>query len=283
MPSFSERNDFSRPREILFREDLPNELRVVISDILMRSMNPKFLLDRIERLFNPYGIDPLPSAPISVAISKTEDSPEGIASIRFIMNCKWFQIYDIIEDVYKYLYFFDGENRGIPDDEPTAFPFQQQLNDFFVHAGIGWRIVDGRVVARSSQASEVTQQRASEVLHENNMLTAEEHLHFATKALSARPESDTNGAISRATNAVECVLGAINGEHLTLGKHLDRYTSRFHPALKKALDGIYGFASDAGARHGKEGHKPTYEEADFVVSVCAAVCSYLASTEATSA
>src|ERR1035438_6156265 len=64
-------------------------------------------------------------------------------------------------------------------------------------------------------------------------------------------------------------------ESLTLGKYLDRYPKLFHPSLRKALDGIYGFASDAGARHGKEGVEPSYDEAVFVLSTCAAVCTLL--------
>ena len=56
---------------------------------------------------------------------------------------------------------------------------------------------------------------------------------------------------------------------MTLRKYLDKNPSLFHPALKKGLDGIYGYASDEGARHGKEGTEPTGEEAEFAVAVCA--------------
>jgi len=177
-------------------------------------MNPSFIWNRIERLFNPYGIDPLPNSTAPISISKEEDPQEAIGSKRFLMGCQWFQVFDQIEDIFKPVEFFDEENRHIPDDGDglNAFTFQQQLNGFFVHAGIGWQIVDGLVITRSSLASEITQRRASEVLQEKKLNTAAEHLHFAAKALSARPESDTNGAISHATSAVECVLGTINGK-----------------------------------------------------------------------
>jgi hypothetical protein len=55
---------------------------------------------------------------------------------------------------------------------------------------------------------------------------------------------------------------------------LDKTPTLFHPALKKGLDGIYGYASDV-ARHGKEGAEPAREEAEFIVAVCAAACSLL--------
>jgi hypothetical protein len=60
---------------------------------------------------------------------------------------------------------------------------------------------------------------------------------------------------------------------MTLGKYLDKHSNLFHPALKKGLDGIYGYASDEGARHGKEGTEPSSEDAEFVVATCAAVCT----------
>ena len=63
---------------------------------------------------------------------------------------------------------------------------------------------------------------------------------------------------------------------MTLGKYLNKHPLLFHPALKKGIDGVYGYASDEGARHGKEGTEPTTEEAEFAVAVCAAVCTLLA-------
>jgi hypothetical protein len=62
---------------------------------------------------------------------------------------------------------------------------------------------------------------------------------------------------------------------MTLGEYLNRHPGLFHPALKKGLHGIYGYACDEGARHGKEGTEPTREEAEFAVAVCAAVCTLL--------
>jgi len=62
---------------------------------------------------------------------------------------------------------------------------------------------------------------------------------------------------------------------MTLGKYLDKHSALFHPALRKGLDGIYGYASDEGARHGKEGTAPDRDDAAFVVAACAAICTLL--------
>ncbi len=58
-------------------------------------------------------------------------------------------------------------------------------------------------------------------------------------------------------SAVECVLHDITGATMTLGQYLSSYQHFFHPALRKGLAALYGYAGDKGARHGKEGVQPT--------------------------
>ena len=60
----------------------------------------------------------------------------------------------------------------------------------------------------------------------------------------------------------------------TLGDDLKRHPELFG-SLKKASEGIWGYASNEGARHGKEGVEPAREEAELVVSVAASVVTYL--------
>src|ERR1019366_719847 len=138
-----------------------------------------------------------------------------------------------------------------------------------------WQLANGEVVQRGDGAFESTIREADAVLVKSGRPTAAGHLKSARRALSERPKANTAGTVAHATSAVECVLGEITGESLTLGKYLDRHSKLFHPALKKALDGIYGYASDAGARHGKEGIEPSLDEAQFAVSTCAAACTLL--------
>src|ERR1700744_5828900 len=98
MPSFSQRQGFVRPKEIQFREDLPEHLRIPIYEILRRNVPVSFLLERAEKLFNPYGIDTLPVYTGSIAVEKKEDDRNTIAFKRLLLGCAWFQIYDLIED-----------------------------------------------------------------------------------------------------------------------------------------------------------------------------------------
>ncbi|MGA2301760.1 MAG: hypothetical protein ABSG77_13850 [Candidatus Acidiferrum sp.] len=185
--------------------------------------------------------------------------------------CSWFRVYDIIEAVHRYL--ARQQDAILVEGTPRASVFEREINTYFVQTGIGWQLVNGEIVTRGNEVFEGTVKTAVTVLKEDAKPTAAEHLQFAISALSARPKADTSGAVTHATSAVECVLGEITGQAMTLGKYLD--STSVHPALKKGLDGIYGYASDEGARHGKEGTEPAREEAEFAVAVCAAVCTLL--------
>jgi len=188
---------------------------------------------------------------------------------RHIQKCEWFRIYEIIEGLYRLV-------QGKGGYYPYTSSFAAAINEALVSQNIGWQLdYDGHVVTRGDEVFEGTIATAVDVLGLNNKPTAADHLKSAVRALSERPKTNTAGAVSHATSAVECVLGDLTGEALTLGKYLDRHSKLFHPCLKKALDGIYGYASDAGARHGKEGIEPSPEEARFAVATCAAVCTLL--------
>jgi len=228
-------------------------------------------MERISAILNPYGITPLPGykEPLQVPmegdtpgqVSKEEDTPEQAALKRVLLGCEWFQVYDILEDIFGQLRFHELQ-LAEPYEEPRAYPLQKKINEYFAYAGIGWQMIDGQIIAQQDEADEIAIRTAESELAKGDRPTAAQRLHSAVRALSERPKPDTAGAVSHATSAVECVLGDITGNpSLTLGKQLDdkqsiQYPFPLHSALKKALEGIYGFASDAGARHGKEGVEP---------------------------
>lgn len=135
--------------------------------------------------------------------------------------------------------------------------------------------MNGKVITRGDDAFQQVVAAAAAQLHESQRPTAAGHIQSARLALSVRPKANTARAVAHATSAVECVLNAITGEAMTLGKYLDKHQSLFNPALKKSLDGVYGYTSDAGARHGREGKEPTFAEAQFAVTTCAAACTLL--------
>jgi hypothetical protein len=274
--SFSERQGLVRPPDIEFTSDLPKRLREPIISLLNDHIPSAFLWERIEFLFNPYGIAAWPpSDGESISTAKDEDNPDFVASRRVLLNCPWFRVYDVIEDVFAQLSFHEEQLRTDPDEELRAYPLHHRLNDYFRHAGIGWQMVDGKIIARGDDAFERSVHKAESDLAASGRTTAADRIGKAIRNLSARPEPDYSGAISHATGAIECVLNDITGEQMTLGAYLKRHTDLFPPSIKKALDGIWGYSSEEGARHGQEGVEPPGDDAEFVVALSAAVTTFL--------
>jgi hypothetical protein len=272
-PTFSERHGLIATPEAKYHESLPPELRQPIFDILRRYSNPAFLWERLEWLFNPYGISEYPSGP-PIVITKEEDRPAIVAAKRVLMNCDWFRVYDVVEDLYAQLDFHERELAS-EDEEPRTGPLQDDLNAYFRYAGIGWQMVNGLVVSRGDDAFEQTVKTAEKELGDGARTTAADRIARALRNLSARPTPDFSGAISHGTGAMECVLHDITGEKITLGDYLKRYPDMFPGSMKKALEGLWGFSSQEGARHGQEGIEPPREDAEFIVVIAAALTTYL--------
>lgn len=262
MSSFSWRHGYSgNAKEITIREAAPESIRsVALSAAAESGLNADILRDTVCRLLRKQP-------------DRGNFSPERIWKEveSLVYRCEWFKVYDIIEA-------FDDAIRELA---VSSDDFQKKINNCFIEEGIGWQLVDGEIFIRGDegfqQAIDMTALAASQ-LQKTLRPTAASHIQYAIKALSERPKANTPGAVSHATNSVECLLNDITGQAMTLGQYLKKCPALFHPALKKALEGVYGYASDAGARHGKEGMEPTFDEAQFAVITCAAACTLLVST-----
>jgi hypothetical protein len=138
----------------------------------------------------------------------------------------------------------------------------------------------GRIVMRADEPFENTIGIAGDALSEDRP-TAARRLQLATEALSKRPMPDTAGAVSHAVSAIECVLcdvtGIQAGENATLSDFL-KDSQYFPGSLKLAMNGLWGYACNEGARHGKEGVEPGFQEAQFAVAVCASMATLINAT-----
>ena len=206
---------------------------------------------------------------------------------------EWYYVYEVVERAYDALRFHDENfvntefdedayRRGEPEqEEEVRSPlFRDEVNKYFVYAGIGWHLdEDGKVVSRGDRNFTEALDSSKSALIQSKRPTAADHLHNAERDLSERPKPNTAGTVSQSTSAVEALLHDITGrpqKKKTLSDYLKESPDLLHPALREALNKIYGYASDEGARHGKEGTQPTPEEARFVLTTCAAICTLLA-------
>jgi AbiJ N-terminal domain 4 len=160
-----------------------------------------------------------------------------------IYGCDWFKVYDIIEALYARMQEHDRGGGG--NDAPK---FADALNQFFIEEGIGWQLEDGEIVTRGTEAFEAAVHTAVSELKNSGRPTAATRIQEALYALSRRPEPDLAGAISHAIAALECVAGDITGDtKATLGDFLKHHPDLFG-TLRKALEGIWGYACNEGAR-----------------------------------
>jgi hypothetical protein len=188
-----------------------------------------------------------------------------------IDNCEWYEVYDVIEAVYKYLLL--RSNLGESSSRPDVFA--TELNKYLKKNGIGWQLADGEVRLRGGRLFEDAMAKATEVLDEEGRSTAARELREALHDLSRRPEPDVTGALQHSLAALECVMRDVCADQkATLGALLSRYKGTIPAPLDQAVEKIWGFASEQG-RHVREGAEPSAEEAELAVHVAGAVATYL--------
>lgn len=254
--SFSERHGFHGPEaEITIREDAPEEVREAV-----------LMLGYATGL----GPNAMREAVCGVLLRRPDPgnwSPSNVESEvgRLIDAAPWYSIYDIAERVHDEIARSDSSGTG-------AAEYARRLTQRFRELGVGWRMEDGRILIRGSEAFTLATEDAVELMRGRGAPTAANEIHEALLDISRRPAADVTGAIQHAMAALECVAREVDGSADTLGRIIGRLGL---PApLDGALHKLWGFASEQG-RHMQEGREPVFEEAELVVTVASAVGVYL--------
>jgi len=158
-----------------------------------------------------------------------------------------------------------------------AAKWAELINEYFLEAGVGWRLVDGQLESRGAEGFETSVDTARDALESARLPTARGEIHEALRDLSRRPDPDLTGAIQHGMAALECTAREVVGDpRATLGEIIKRYPDLLPKPLDDALAKMWGYASEMG-RHVREGRTPEGAEAELIVGVAAAACSYLAS------
>ncbi len=253
---FSDRHGYhASEQEIAVREDAPEGLRFAIPLIAQDAgMTPTAMRRAVCQVLL---VRPDPN--------NWSDYPNVWGEVNgLIEDCPWFKVYDIAEALHA------AFAADFPD---RAEQFQDRLNQYFLENGIGWEMSDGQILYRGSEAFAETTREAADVLTQAGRSAAANEIHEALQDISRRPEPDVTGAIQHAIAAMECTARDITGQpNLTLGRLVSRLD--LTPPLDSAIEKLWGYASDR-ARHIREGQSVAREEADLVVSVACAVCTFL--------
>ena len=253
MDSFSRRNKINiEPVEITIRFDAPAELR-------------EWLFCLVKRL--KYSIKSFRNIVCQMSYQNANPNQWGENSYmeeeirELLANCKWYYIYDIIEETYKQL--------------PTTARgnFTTSLNNFFCSNGYGWKLEDGRILSRGDDAFEETIRLTTTCIEQTNP-DAFSEIKEALFDISKRPEPDVTGAIQHSMAALECFCRTVfNDRNSTLGDIIKHHRDKIAKPLDSAMEKLWAFASNYG-RHLQEGNVPVFDDAEFVVRVCASLIVY---------
>lgn len=257
---FSDRHGYSElgKSEITVRNDAPEKLRGVVPVIAYG-----------------IGLSPKPMRRIICQILQERPDPSNWSEYpniesevqNLIDNCEWYEVYDIIEEIYNVL---SSSGRAIESEK-----FVGEINKFFVKNGIGWQLVDGRVEIRGTEAFEAAVSVAKETLGSSGRPTARAEIHEALTDLSRRPKPDLTGAVQHAMAALECVARDVCGDQkATLGDLLKRNPGLLPAPLDQMVEKAWGYASERG-RHLREGREPELEEVELIVGLASIVATYL--------
>ncbi|MFV3014568.1 AbiJ-NTD4 domain-containing protein [Pseudomonas sp. KHB2.9] len=258
---FSKRHGFSKAQEvdITIREDAPDELRGYLIQLCY------------ECGFKPSDLRSILCQSLKKQPDKNNWSefPNVDWEVNDLMQgCKWYKVYDVIERIQDHL--------GLRSYTPDVYEhFHNELNEYFVENGIGWKLANGLVEIRGPETFEVIVKKARETEYNSGHVTASKELHEAIADLSRRPNPDPTGAIQHAMASLECVARQITGDvKANLGDIMKRHSSIIPAPLDQAVVKAWGYASENG-RHIREGREPSFNEAELIVGLCASLGNYL--------
>ena len=242
--SFSKRHGF-RPDEsvISIRDDAPADVRAALLKIAEGEVNltPGTIRDVLCTVLRK-----LPDQ------NNWSQYPNIWGECQYLMeDAPWYRVYDFVEALYRDL------------TEEQAEQWAELVNEYFLEAGVGWRMVDGQLESRGTEQFETSVDLAREALEAGGLQTARQEIHEALRDLSRRPNADLTGAVSHGMAALECTAREVTGESkATFGEIIKRNPDLLPKPLDIALAKMWGYASET-SRHVREGQAPTRAEAEL--------------------
>lgn len=252
---FSERHGLQgSEHDISIREDAPKEIREAVVQLAMQAgMTYSGLRELVCKI--------LLARPDPNSWSEIPNIREEV--FWHLENCEWFRVYDIAEAIY----------ADLPANSELAEAFSSRLNRFFREGGIGWQMENGEIQFRGTESFMHATTAAREALLSTGRSQAAREMVEAVRDISRRPEPDVTGAVHHAMAALEATARDLTRqENDTLGQMVD--SLKLKPPLDTALKKLWGYASHE-ARHGREDSALSATEAELIVGVSGAICSYL--------
>lgn len=266
MSLFSERYGYTKPSDVMIREQITPEIQNAICSCF----------DRMEDDGYHYYYVTLQKYLWTEFLHRRELSfnvnPNLLVATNFIedKNKPWYEKLDLIDKSIEYL---------MANHIPYVKDFIFDLNHEFEQLHFAYRIVDNQIVEITSK-EEI---RSIEDAISNNDNPIRTHFQAALQLYAKRPEGDFRNSIKESISAVEVFCRDKTGEE-TLGKALKRWEKSeitIPQILNTAFDKLYAYTNqpDTGIRHALMDSSATYTpssaEALFMLVACSAFINYL--------
>lgn len=278
MALFSERYGYVKPREVLVREIVSEEIKNAICsayDWLDHLLNNIDVRNRRE--YN----ESYTSLELAIwlhFLNKRRNDFFGhnghkvVATVYIQKEVIWYRILDMVEYSIKWMDKHFGDN-----ELHDAFcQFVEYLNHRFEALGFAYRIVNNEIVEITSEEEIAEIEQATTVDD-----SIAKHISAALSLLSQRPTPDYRNSIKESISAVEYVCRIITGKN-TLGdalKELEKKGIVLPTMLKASFEKLYFYTNDkaTGIRHAlmDEKNAPSFDEAKFMLVACSAFVNYL--------
>ena len=186
----------------------------------------------------------------------------GIQKLRdWFFKAEWWSVYNFIE------FLMQGRHT----------PFVDRVSFFLEREKSGYRVIGAKLVPITDPV-EIAEVVATASLGET-FEGAREHIHTSISLFSQKPNPDYRNAIKEAISAVESAARVITGNpKAALGDALKTINEKMsiHPALREAMNKLYGYSSDEGGiRHAMlEESNIDEAEAKFMIVACSAFVNF---------
>ena len=282
MKWFSERYGYTKPSDVIIREQITREILNAICSAF--DVLPD-LFDKAGARYGEYDYIDVERFLWTQVLNERESKfSEGrnyhIVSTWYIENSEkqWYEKLELIEKVIDYLIRLSS-NYDKRYYREVVNAFTERLNSDFERLHFAYRIVEDKIVEICSNEEIVTIEKALS----DSPANIREHLNKALQHYAKRPEGDYRNSIKESISAVEAWCREKTGES-TLGPALSKLEKKgvtLHPMLKQAFDKLYFYTNDkeTGIRHALMDETGTYmpnaEEAMFMLVSCSAFINYL--------
>lgn len=188
----------------------------------------------------------------------------------------WQQFRQLLMSCAENVFYAIVEHAGRAND------VQEKLDEALERGRAPYRFVGDKLIPTTSKHEVEAIEDATQAVASPTLATVRLHLDEAARVLANRAQPNDRNSIKESISAIEALVAVVLGRRGTLGdllKSIDDKLSdqALHPALKGALNKLYGYTSDSGGiRHAlADEREPDIEDARFMLVICSAFVSLI--------